>query len=88
MIIPEKMGWFIMTSLAMWSTFCLLLAAADGGLFSSSLSRELTQYRERVDILHQMLINENCIQSKSFRYRREVLAASDELHLAVEKKFF
>ena len=50
-----------MSSLAMWSTFCLLLTAIDGGLFGSSLSRELTQYRERVDILRQMLIDENCI---------------------------
>ena len=88
MIIPESLSWIIVSSLAMWSTFCLLLAAVDGGLFGSSLSRELTQYRVRVDILHQMLINENCIQPKSFRYRREVLSASDGLHLAVEKKLF
>ena len=77
-----------MTRIEIWSTFCLLLPAADGGLFGSSLSRELTQYCERVDILHQMLIDENCIQPKAFRFRREVLSASDGLHLAVEKKLF
>ena len=65
------------------------LIMVKASLYTGTPERQLEQYKSRNNILHDMLINENCLSERSVKSRRE--PAADErtdTQLEVEMRFY